>query len=223
MSHSLLVADDDPDIRLILKTLLEAAGYHVILAHDGAQAVAQLQSGLLPDLAVLDIAMPGLDGNEVCRFIREIPVYGPLVGVIMVTARDGLADKLRSLDGGADDYVTKPFQSQELLARVRAVLRIHDLSLELHKTRAQLLEHERQAAVTELAGSAAHALNQPLAAIKLNLHLLDVLGPQDERCAIAKAAIKADIDRLAELIAGMRGAAQLDRREYHDGKKVIDL
>lgn len=223
MSHFILVADDDPDIRLILQTLLKAAGYSVILAHDGQQAVEHLQGGLVPDLAILDIAMPGYDGNAVCKIIREIPEYGPMVGVIMVTARDGLEDKLRSLDGGADDYITKPFQGDELLARVRATLRIHDLSLELHRTRAQLVEQERQSAVTELAGSAAHALNQPLAAIKLNLHLLDVLDANDERCLAAKSAIKADVERLSELITRMRGAAGAERSDYHAGKKVIDL
>lgn len=223
MSHFILVADDDPDIRLILQTMLTSAGYTVILAEDGTRAVEQLRGGLLPDLAILDIAMPGLDGNEVCRYIRAIPVSGPLVGIIMVTARDGLADKLKSLAGGADDYVTKPFNHQELLARVRASLRIHDLSTELQRTRAQLLEQERRLAVTELAGSTAHALNQPLAAMKLNLHLLDIIDPTDARFSTAKEAIKVDVARLSELITRMQSADKAQRQEYHDGKKVIDL
>lgn len=223
MSHFILVADDDADIRLILSTILKAAGYSVILASDGLEAAEKIKGGLLPDLAILDIAMPGMDGDQVCRVIREIPEFGPIVGIIMVTARDGLADKLKSLDGGADDYVTKPFHHEELLARVRAALRIHDLSLELHRTRAQLVEQERQNAVTELAGSAAHALNQPLAAIKLNLHLLGLLDRNDERFVVALQAVKGDADRLGELIEKMRGAAGNERLEYHAGKKVIDL
>ncbi len=223
MSHFILVADDDPDIRLILQTLLKAAGYTVILAEDGTRAVEQIKGGLLPDLAILDIAMPGLDGNAVCQHIRQIPVFGPLVGIIMVTARDGLTDKLKSLDGGADDYVTKPFNHLELLARVRAALRIHDLSLELQRTREQLIEHERKLAVVEIAGATAHALNQPLAAIKLNLHLLEIMDPSDSRFSMAKHAIGLDVERLSELITSMQSAEQAERREYHDGKKVIDL
>jgi two-component system sensor histidine kinase/response regulator len=223
MSHFILVADDDADIRLILSTILKAAGYSVILASDGLEAAEKIKGGLLPDLAILDIAMPGMDGDRVCRVIREIPEFGPIVGIIMVTARDGLADKLKSLDGGADDYVTKPFNHEELLARVRAALRIHDLSLELHRTRAQLVEQERKNAVTELAGSAAHALNQPLAAIKLNVHLLELLDRNDERFLTALRAVKGDADRLGELIEKMRGAAGNERLEYHAGKKVIDL
>jgi signal transduction histidine kinase len=106
---------------------------------------------------------------------------------------------------------------------VRAALRIHDLSLELHRTRAQLVEQERKNAVTELAGSAAHALNQPLAAIKLNLHLLELLDRNDERFVTALHAVKGDADRLGDLIEKMRGAAGNERLEYHAGKKVIDL
>jgi len=223
MSHLILVADDDPDIRLIIKTILESAGYAVILASDGNDAVTQLRGGVLPDLAILDIAMPGCDGNAVCQAIRSIPFYGPTVSVIMVTARDGIEDKLRSLDGGADDYITKPFNAQEFLARVRSTLRVHDLSVELQSTRAKLIDQERTQAVTELAGSAAHALNQPLAALKLNLHLLDILEPTDERFLTAKAAIKSDVERLADLIVRLQGAAKSKRQDYHDGKKIIDF
>ena len=223
MSHLILVADDDPDIRMILRTILESAGYAVILAIDGNDALAQLRGGVLPDLAVLDIAMPGCDGNAVCQAIRSIPFYGPTVSVIMVSAREGVEDKLRSLDGGADDYITKPFNNQELLARVRSALRAHDLSVELQSTRAQLIEQERTQAVTELAGSAAHALNQPLASLKLNLHLLDILQPSDERFLAAKDAIKGDVERLADLIVRLQGAAKSKRRDYHDGKKIMDL
>ncbi|MBI3910618.1 MAG: response regulator transcription factor [Armatimonadetes bacterium] len=113
-----LVIDDEPQIRRALRAGLESNGYSVTLAENGEQGLdlAALHS---PDVVILDLAMPGLDGFQVCRQLRE----WSKVPIIVLSVREGEADKIRALDLGADDYLTKPFSIGELLARIRAVLR----------------------------------------------------------------------------------------------------
>jgi two-component system response regulator MprA len=113
----LLVVDDDPDVRDSLRRSLEFEGYEVTTAADGAEAL-RLLAGV--DLAILDLMMPVLDGSEACRRMRAA---GERLPVLMLTARDALGDKVTGLDAGADDYLVKPFALEELLARVRALLK----------------------------------------------------------------------------------------------------
>jgi DNA-binding response OmpR family regulator len=115
---SILVVDDDADIRTLVSELLQRAGHRVIQAPDGESGL-KLFYAQQPDLVLLDVSMPGLDGWEVLMRIRELSD----VPVLMLTARAGELEKVRGLRGGADDYVTKPFGRQELLARVDAALR----------------------------------------------------------------------------------------------------
>jgi DNA-binding response OmpR family regulator len=119
----IVVVDDEPKYIWAIKFNLEARGYEVITAQDGPTAIGLVASEE-PDLVVLDVKMPGMDGYEVCRSIREFSA----VPVIMLTALAENGDKIKGLDVGADDYVTKPFSTEELLARVRAVLRRVELS-----------------------------------------------------------------------------------------------
>ena len=115
---TVLVVDDEPRILRFVRAELESAGYGVETATDGAAALRAVEDGS-PDLVVLDVIMPDLDGFEVLRRIRDFSS----VPVILLTARGSDADKVRGLDLGADDYLTKPFSPDELSARVRAVLR----------------------------------------------------------------------------------------------------
>jgi two-component system, OmpR family, response regulator MprA len=116
----ILVVDDERAVRDSLRRALELQGYEVTLASDGAEALAQLEANGQTDAVLLDILMPGIDGLEVCRRIRR---SGSSVPVLMLTARDAVGDRVAGLDAGADDYVVKPFALEELLARVRALLR----------------------------------------------------------------------------------------------------
>jgi DNA-binding response OmpR family regulator len=113
-----LVVDDDEDIRALLRLVLERAGYDVDDEPDGRGALRAFHSGR-HDLIVLDVTMPELDGWEVLERIRDLSE----VPVLMLTARDSESDRVRGLRGGADDYVTKPFDREELLARVEVLLR----------------------------------------------------------------------------------------------------
>ncbi len=114
----ILVVDDEPSIRKFLRANLEAKDYKVLTAVDGAEALRTIEMEL-PDLMILDIMMPKTDGFEVCRQLRE----WSQVPIIMLSARGDESDKVKCLELGADDYITKPFGASELIARVRAVLR----------------------------------------------------------------------------------------------------
>jgi two-component system, OmpR family, response regulator MprA len=117
----ILVVDDERAVRESLRRALELEGYDVQLAADGAEAIECLGADNgQPDAVVLDILMPGIDGIEVCRYLRRT---GNTTPVLMLTARDGVGDRVAGLDAGADDYLVKPFALEELLARVRALLR----------------------------------------------------------------------------------------------------
>jgi two-component system response regulator MprA len=167
----ILVVDDEPGVRDAVERALELDGYEVALAANGGEALRLIASGETPDAIVLDVLMPVLDGLQLCRRLRA---DGDRTPILMLTARDALGDRVSGLDAGADDYLVKPFALEELLARVRALLRrsrpedfgeplrIADLSLdplkyevfrgerkvELTRTEFQLLElfmrHPRQ-------------------------------------------------------------------------------
>ena len=116
---AILVVDDDAPIRRMLERTLAAEGYAVSSSSDGGSAMAAVERSA-PDLVVLDVTMPGLDGLAVSRLLRN---KGLAIPILMLTARDGVPDRVAGLDAGADDYLVKPFAGDELLARVRALLR----------------------------------------------------------------------------------------------------
>ena len=118
----ILVVDDERAVRESLRRALELEGYEIELAADGQEALQRLESNGegQPDAVILDVLMPVIDGLEVCRRIRR---SGNRVPVLMLTARDEIENRVAGLDAGADDYVTKPFALEELVARVRALLR----------------------------------------------------------------------------------------------------
>ena len=118
MSGTVLIVEDDPRIANWVKLYLERAGFSAHVTHDGESGLA-LARQLTPDLIVLDLMLPGLDGVELCRILRresDVPI-------IMLTARDGHAERVIGLDSGADDYIVKPFDPEEVVARANAVLR----------------------------------------------------------------------------------------------------
>jgi len=118
----ILVVDDERAVRDSLRRALELEGYEIELAADGREALSRLMENgaSQPDAVILDVLMPGVDGLEVCQRLRR---GGNSVPVLMLTARDEIENRVAGLDAGADDYVTKPFALEELVARVRALLR----------------------------------------------------------------------------------------------------
>ncbi|MBE7338617.1 response regulator transcription factor [Corynebacterium aurimucosum] len=115
----ILVVDDEQAVRESLRRSLKFNGYEVVLAADGVQAVEMVHSDS-PELLILDVMMPNMDGLEVCRTLRSEGWDRP---ILVLTARDGVSDRVAGLDAGADDYLPKPFALEELLARVRSLVR----------------------------------------------------------------------------------------------------
>ena len=118
MAYTILIADDEAEIRDILHLYLEQAGFHVVEAADGFETLSLLEKEA-PDLLLLDIMMPKLDGYRVLKTLRE----NSNIPVIILSAKGDDSDKILGLDMGADDYITKPFNSREVVARIKAVLR----------------------------------------------------------------------------------------------------
>lgn len=224
----ILVADDDPDTLTIVTGVIEVLGHKVVGAADGRQALDFFHQHQ-PDLCILDVMMPGMSGTEVCTEIKK-EQGGELIPVLMLTARDSIQDKVGAFELGADDYVTKPFNYQELQARVKALLRVRELNLnlseknrEIQEMQERMVQQERQALVGQLAGTAAHQLGQPLSAIMLNLHLIEALPKEDQRAKGAVMAIKQDSARMAEIIEKLRSVDAAQTRAYFGEDKILDI
>jgi len=223
-----LVADDDADIRAIVSSAVSMLGFTAIEAGDGQQAIS-LAASMRIDLAILDYMMPGKNGMEVCEAIKQAD-GGDFVPVILLTARDAIKDKVDALQQGVDDYLTKPFHYAELQARVKAQLRVRELNLslkfkndELEKAQERIVHQERQLAATQLAGTAAHALGQPLSAIMLNCHLLENLPPTNEKYQQALAAVKSDAKRMAEMIEKLKTVDAGKTQEYYGETAILSM
>jgi DNA-binding response OmpR family regulator len=168
--RSILVVEDDRKTSAAVKLYLENAGFAVTVAFDGRQALDAARS-LRPDLVVLDLMLPQVDGLEVCRTLQAESA----AAVILLTARTLEEDKLRGLDLGADDYVTKPFSPRELVARVRAVLRRTAPQGDRgHETPAALLF--RGGLAVDAARQQVTAGSQPVALTRSELRLLETLA-----------------------------------------------
>jgi signal transduction histidine kinase len=174
---TILVADDDqPNVRLV-ESILRSHGYAVLRAYDGEEALRRVSEDR-PDLLLLDVMMPNLSGFEVCRRLRERHETR-LLPIVMITALNALEDKVQALDLGADDFLSKPINRTELLAKVRSILRVRALQEEVERQTREL-----EAANRELLGiqrfkesmtqMVVHDLKNPLAAIMGNIQLMQL-------------------------------------------------
>lgn len=164
----ILVVDDEVEIARMLRILLESRGYATTMVHSGEAALESLQKNHF-DLVLLDIMMPGLDGYEVCRQVKNDPRYR-LLPIIMLTAKDSIKDKVTGLDLGADDYLTKPFNNAELLAKIKVMLRIRQISQELSDRNREL------STLTEITAILNQTLEIELVLTQVLDKVLEVLG-----------------------------------------------
>ncbi len=184
MNSSILIVDDDPSGRLTLETILEGQGYTLHMAEDGPSALSQAEA-LRPDLVMLDVMMPGMDGFEVCRRLRASPPLAE-IPILLLTALDDIVSRLRGIEAGADDFLTKPIDRQELRARVRTITRLNRYRTLLEQREslrgmAQKLvtaqESERQRISRELHDELGQALTAHLIGLRLLQDDLADQGP----------------------------------------------
>ena len=214
MTRRVLVADDDEVLREMLSLYLKSWDYEPVACQDGNDAWEVLQGSDPPRLLLLDWMMPGMDGVEVCNRVRASSAAAGTY-IIMLTSKKKREDIVRGLDAGADDYVTKPFDEQELEARVRVGARVVSLQ-------DQLLDLERSRVLTHTTGAAAHELNQPLAVILASAQLLlrrDADGPNKGRlemiCTHAKKA--------GAILHKMTQMRQYTTRDYAGDAQIVDF
>jgi CheY-like chemotaxis protein len=209
-----LIAEDDPTSRLMLQKLLSRWGYEVTAVADGNAAWRGLRQPGAPRLALLDWTMPGLDGVDVCRRARHDCTEGPPY-LILLTGRDEKRDVVAGLTAGADDYVTKPFEPEELRAR----LAVGDRVLGLQE---QVRERERLRGVLEMAGAVCHELSQPLQGVLgFSELLLEGMSAEDPRRE-ALESIKAGIDRIGTLVHRVGHITRYRTRDYV-GEPIVDI
>jgi len=181
--------DDDPDILLLYHAILTEAGHDVIKISNGAKALETIEMRQ-PDLIILDEKMTDISGMEMCGLIRGNKAL-PYIPIIMVTGVDSKEGKIKSLEGGTDDYMLKPFDHEELLAKVQVMLRIKRLYSELWQTRQDLVKAEKLAAVGQLAAAMAHEIRNPLSIIGASVQFLQSkLEPSDEKRGIIDTVLR---------------------------------
>lgn len=223
-----MVADPDSDSRIIVASIVAVLGHLPVVVESGEDALLESERSEL-DLAILDFTIPDIDGLKICSSIK-FHRRGDFIPVLMLTERDTVRDKVAALAAGVDDYLTKPFNYEELRARIHALLRIRDLhhqlqlaNQELQLAQGRLIEHERQLAVGQLAGAAAHQLGQPLSAILLNCFLIEQLPKGDLKFGAALEGIKRDVQRMAEMIVKLGEVRASEREEYLNGGEILRL
>jgi len=177
---TILVVDDDPRNIRLMESILKTSGYSVISAEDGDQALEAV-ARQRPDAVLLDVMMPRMSGFEVCRKLRS-QYETRLLPIIMVTALNALEEKVQALETGADDFLSKPVNRMEMLAKLRSILRVKTLHDEVEQTRLELEAKNRELIQVEelkekLTQMVVHDLKNPLTGMVGNLQLLELQGP----------------------------------------------
>ncbi|MEH1897391.1 MAG: response regulator [Nostoc sp.] len=223
----ILVVDDNPANLQVLSSFLDQSSFEVWAARSGEKALQRLENDDLPDLILLDVMMPGIDGFETCKQLKSNPRVQD-IPVIFMTALSETADKVKGLQLGAVDYITKPFQYEEVLVRIENHLKLRNLTktliaknVELQQTQAQLIQAEKVAALGQLTAGIAHEVNNPINFIAGNLNFVEqyvqevisllylyqkyLPEPPDEiQTAIQKNDLNFLLDDLSKIIKSMQ-------------------
>lgn len=211
----ILVAEDEKISQRILKSALERWGYMVTVTSDGEEAYSILCQDNAPTVAILDWVMPKINGLELCTLLRKekgnIPLY-----LILLTAKDQQKDIVTGLEAGADDFIVKPFNPEELRARLNVGRRIVELQ---EKVR----EYHKMEGVLEMAGAVCHEMNQPLQVILSNSEMLQA-GKSPEKTKQYVSKIKTCALQVGEITRKVMSVSRYRTKAHMDGRRrIVDL
>lgn len=212
----ILIVEDDSDTRFILERSLAKNNFEVHTAFNGLDAVRKLDS-VMPQVILADWTMPQMDGLQLCNLVKQSEKY-KLIYFILLTARSSLKDRVMGLDVGADDFLVKPVENQELFARIRSGIRIYNLQKELRQT-----EHNK--AIIEIACGIGHQINNPLTSLIATIQNLEMDLPESEQ-----GKHKEDFQILNEAIARIRKSVEALQNiqnpeiiNYIDDKRMLKI
>ncbi len=213
--NKILVVEDDNDTLFILNKLLTKNNYQVYTSSNGKDAYDMLNE-FIPEVILADWTMPVMDGLELCNIIKKDEKF-KLIYFIILTARASLKDRVTGLDIGADDFLVKPVQNQELLARIRSGIRIHNLQNELKN-----IEHNK--ALIEMACTIGHKINNPLSSLLVSIkNIEDDLGANKSSFEEELFIINQSIERIKSLANDLTHLQNPQIISYSSDKKMLKL
>jgi signal transduction histidine kinase len=225
---TILVVDDDPRNVRLVESMLKPSGYAILQAYDGREALRRVEEER-PDLILLDVMMPELSGFELCTMLRARHETR-LLPILMVTALNALEDKVRGLEVGADDFLSKPINRTELLAKVRSILRVKRLQDQVEEQRRELETANRELLLTQrfqesMSQMVVHDLKNPLAGIMGNIQLLQM---QNERLAAPRREelLQRSLDsarQMARMIQNILEVAKLEEQKMPLKREALDV
>ena len=214
--EKILIVEDEKDTRFILEKLLSKNEYDVVSASNGAEALELLKT-IQPKVILADWTMPVMDGIELCNEVKKIEALKTIYFIIL-TARASLKDRVTGLDVGADDFLIKPIENQELLARIRSGIRIQNLQIEIKR-----IEHSK--AILEMATTIGHNFNNPLSSL-----VLSIKNIQDELKESSKKKFSEDfeiieqsIERIKTLVKDLTSLQNPEIIDYTSDNKMIKI
>jgi sigma-B regulation protein RsbU (phosphoserine phosphatase) len=212
----IMIVEDEPDTRFILNKLLEKENYEILAVANGVEALEKIDE-FSPKIIVADWTMPQMDGLELCDRIKQMKKHKS-VYYIMLTARSAVKDRVKGLDVGADDFLLKPTENQELLARIRSGIRIFNLQDQLKQT-------EREIALLEMAATIGHNLNNPLGSLKLFVADLATEIEEGNKTNYEEefSLINEAIDRISILAKDLSKLKDPTSESYASDAKMIKL
>lgn len=212
----ILVVEDERDTRFILEKLLNKNNFEVMTANNGQEALKMLET-YTPKVILADWTMPIMDGLELCNQIKSSE-KNKIIYYIILTARTSLRDRVTGLDLGADDFLMKPIENQELVARIKSGIRIFNLQKEL-----KAIEHSK--AVVELACTIGHKINNPLSSLKISMNNLKEIALQNpsEHTKEDFQIMQQSIERIQTFVQQLTHLENPEIINYSDDSKMIKL
>jgi sigma-B regulation protein RsbU (phosphoserine phosphatase) len=211
----ILIVEDEEDSRFIYERLLAKSGYNIKTAENGDEALKIIDE-FKPKVILADWTMPKLNGIELCNILKNNEEY-KLIYFILLTARTSLKDRVEGLDTGADDYLVKPIDNQELVARIRSGLRIHNLQNELRN-----IEHNK--AIVEMACTLGHQINNPLSSLMMSIDSLkDEVDQKKEGVEEDLFVIDESLKRIREFVKALQNLKSAEIMDYAMNNKMLKI